>query len=191
MPGLAEPAPSLSPAPVPTRVRDKAGRWFAVRPLEAGDRAALDAFYEAFDPKRVAQGLPPDGAPRVERWLNTILPGGTHLVVECEGRLVGHAMLIPTQRPGMSEYAIFLAREVRGQGVGTEVNRVAVEQARALELTRLWLSVEPDNRPALRSYEKAGFRVVPGTQYTSELEMELDLSEGAETPSGMMMSRSL
>jgi RimJ/RimL family protein N-acetyltransferase len=47
--------------------------------------------------------------------------------------------------------------------------------ARTLELRRLWLSVEPHNRPALRSYEKVGFRFVPGTIFSSEMEMELVL----------------
>jgi hypothetical protein len=35
--------------------------------------------------------------------------------------------------------------------------------------------VEPYNRPAVRSYEKAGFRFVPATIYSPEVEMELPL----------------
>jgi hypothetical protein len=35
--------------------------------------------------------------------------------------------------------------------------------------------VEPRNRPAVRSYEKAGFRFRPETVFTPELEMELVL----------------
>jgi ribosomal protein S18 acetylase RimI-like enzyme len=84
-------------------------------------------------------------------------------------------MLLPTGRPGVQEYAIFLAREVRGQGVGTQVNRLMVEVARAMGVRSLWLSVEPHNRPAVRSYEKAGFRFVPATIYSPEVEMELPL----------------
>jgi len=75
----------------------------------------------------------------------------------------------------VNEYAIFLSREVRGQGVGTQVNRLSVELARSMDLRGLWLSVEPHNRPALRSYEKAGFRFVPGTVFSPEVEMELPL----------------
>jgi ribosomal protein S18 acetylase RimI-like enzyme len=144
-----------------------------VRLLRGEDRAALDAFYDAFDPKRAAQGLPPAGAERVARWLNQILSSGTHLAVERGGHLVGHAMLLPTERPGVREYAIFLAREVRGQGVGTQVSRLTVEVARALGLAGVWLSVEPHNRAAVRSYEKAGFRFVPATVYSPEVEMEV------------------
>ena len=45
----------------------------------------------------------------------------------------------------------------------------------ALGLRRLWLSVEPQNRAALRSYLKAGFTFRAATVYTPEVEMELDL----------------
>jgi diamine N-acetyltransferase len=161
---------------LPAHLHDKEGRPFTVRALEAGDRAALEAFYDAFDPKRAAQGLPPAGQARVARWLNQILAKGTHLAVERGGHLVGHAMLLAMDRPGVQEYAIFLAREVRGQGVGTQVNRVAVEVARATGVERLWLSVEPHNRAALRSYEKAGFTFVAATVYSPEVEMELVLT---------------
>jgi ribosomal protein S18 acetylase RimI-like enzyme len=50
-----------------------------------------------------------------------------------------------------------------------------VEVARASGVKRLWLSVEPNNRAAVRSYEKAGFRFVPATIYSPEVEMELPL----------------
>lgn len=160
---------------LPAHLRDKEGRMFTVRELAPADRPALEDFYDGFDPKRAAQGLPPAGLPRIQRWLNAILPNGTHLVIEREGHIVGHSMLLPTERPGVSEYAIFLAREVRGQGVGTQVNRLSVDVARTLDLRGLWLSVEPQNRPALRSYEKAGFRFVPGTIYSPEIEMEMAL----------------
>jgi len=160
---------------LPALLHDKEGREFTVRLLRRQDRDALERFYDAFDPKRAAQGLPPAGQARVARWLDQILPNGTHLAVERGGHLVGHAMLLPMEREWVQEYAIFLAREVRGQGVGTQVNRVAVEVARATGASRLWLSVEPSNRAALRSYEKAGFRFVPATIYSPEVEMELVL----------------
>ena len=176
MSAVAEvPVPSVF-ALLPAHLHDKEGQPFTVRALDGRDRLALEAFYDAFDPKRAAQGLPPAGQARVERWLNQILAKGTHLAVVRGGRLVGHAMLLPMDRPGVQEYAIFLAREVRGQGVGTQVNRVMVELARAMGVERLWLSVEPHNRAALRSYEKAGFGFVPATIYSAEVEMELVLA---------------
>jgi RimJ/RimL family protein N-acetyltransferase len=160
---------------LPATLRDREGRVFTVRPYQPDDRQALDRFYEAFEPKRAAQGLPPEGTARIARWLDGVLAGGTHLIVEVAGALAGHAMLMPTGKDGVREYAIFLDQSVRGRGVGTQVNVLSAEVARTLELDRLWLSVEPHNRPAVRSYQKAGYRFRPATMYTPELEMELDL----------------
>jgi RimJ/RimL family protein N-acetyltransferase len=167
---------STEPTPLlPAQVADKDSRAFTVRSLGPGDRAALDAFYLTFEPARAAQGLPPQGAQRIARWLDRILGSGLHLAVEEAGRLVGHAMLIPTDDERVREYAIFLHQHVRGHGLGTEINRLAIDLARAQGIIRLWLSVEPENRPAVRSYEKAGWKYIPASLYSPELEMELKL----------------
>jgi diamine N-acetyltransferase len=168
--------PLPPPAALPVHRADKVGRMFTVREYRPEDRPALDRFYADFQPKRGAQGLPPEGEARIARWLNAVLPTGLHLIVEMEGRLAGHAMLMPTSDPRAREYAIFLDERVRGNGVGTEVNRVSAAVARTLHLDRLWLSVEPHNRPALRSYQKAGFRFRRDAIFSPEVEMELDLT---------------
>lgn len=170
-PGMAAAVRALPPS---THL-DKDGRVFTVRPLSGADRPVLEAFYDTFEPKRAAQGLPPEGAQRVAHWLDRILPSGVHLGVELEGRFVGHAFLMPTGREGVSEYAIFLHQEVRGKGMGTAVNLRTAQVARTLDMKRLWLSVEPQNRPAVRSYEKAGFQFRRETAFLPEMEMEMAL----------------
>ncbi|CAN5833888.1 GNAT family N-acetyltransferase [soil metagenome] len=160
---------------LPTIRLDKAGEPFSVRSYTRDDRAALEAFYEAFHPKRAAQGMPPEGARRVERWLDIILPRGKQLIAERGAILIGHSMLMPTREPDVVEYAIYVHQHFRGRGVGTEMNRAAVELARAAGLARVWLSVEPGNRAAVRSYEKVGFRFLPGAILSLEAEMVIDL----------------
>lgn len=180
---LEPPAPPAVPirgVSLPVTLRDGAGIVFTVREYRPEDRPLLDRFYDLFTPKRAAQGLPPEGPVRVARWLDSVLNGGTHLIVEVGGALAGHAMLMPTGTEGMREYAIFLAERVRGRGMGTQVNRVSAEVARALGVRRLWLSVEPHNLPAVRSYKKAGYRFRTATMYSPELEMELELADPSE-----------
>lgn len=159
----------------PLFIRNRDGEAYEVRPYTAADRAALELFYDDFEPKRAAQGLPPRDAPRIARWLDAILSAGIHLLLFGGSQLTGHALLVPTREAGVSEYAIFLDRALRGRGLGTALNQVAIDAARAAGLTGLWLSVEPHNRAALRSYENVGFILVPGTLFSPEAEMRLAL----------------
>lgn len=158
---------------LPRYIQDRGGDDYEVRLYAASDREPLQRFYEEFEPKRAAQGLPPRDPPRIARWLDQILDQGIHLVMLRSGRLVGHALLVPTSTADVSEYAIFLHQSLRGRGLGTRMNELAVEAAREAGLKGLWLSVEPHNRAALRSYEKVGFTLIPGTIFSPEAEMEL------------------
>jgi diamine N-acetyltransferase len=159
---------------LPTSCRTKDGREFSVDLYRTADYAELEEFYDSFHPKRCAQGLPPIGRDRVARWLRSILPAGVHLIARSNHDLVGHGLLVPTGRDRVWEWAIFLSAEHRGRGLGTEMHRIAVEVGRALGLRGLWLSVEPHNRAALRSYEKAGFRFSSTAFLSPEAEMELE-----------------
>ncbi|MCM1568082.1 MAG: GNAT family N-acetyltransferase [Roseburia sp.] len=59
-----------------------------------------------------------------------------------------------------AEYGIFIGEEsARGRGVGTAAARLMLRYCREREkLHRVYLRVFADNRQAIRSYEKAGFR---------------------------------
>jgi L-amino acid N-acyltransferase YncA len=147
------------------------GQPFLIRPFEAADRPALEAMYDGFQPLRVAQGLPPGDSEGRRRWLDTILAEGIHVVVLVEDRLLGHGMLLPYN--GTVELANFLHQSIRNRGIGTRLNSVLVDQAARAGYDRVWLSVEPSNRAAIRSYEKAGFQRLPGTLWGPEIEMEV------------------
>lgn len=154
---------------------DRQGEPFGIRPYAPEDRGALETFYDGFEPQRAAQGLPPTGLDRIRRWLDSILAAGEHLLVLRGDALVGHAFLAPTGRRETAEYAIFLHQDVRGRGMGSAVTAAAVDLARERGYARVWLTVQPRNRAAIRTYERAGFRFRPSTIYSPEAEMELHL----------------
>ena len=161
---------------LPTDLTDKQGHPFRVRLFDpATDRAKLERMYDSFQPKRAAQGLPPETEYAQRRWLDHILKTGSHLLVEVNTEVWGHAMLIPMSEKGSTELAIFLHQLIRGRGIGTAMNRLLVELARADGFQRVWLSVEPSNIPAIRSYQKAGFLTLRYSMYASEIEMEVRL----------------
>jgi RimJ/RimL family protein N-acetyltransferase len=155
---------------LPATMSDQEGRPYRVRRYEPYDRSALEDMYTSFEPKRGAQGLPPP-EPHVARWLDRVLSRGEHLILEIDGSLVGHVMLIPME-DGKLELANFIHQSVRNRGLGTELNRAALLLARDVGVRSVWLSVEPSNRAAVRSYEKAGFKRVSASLWAPEIEME-------------------
>lgn len=154
--------------------RDKDGRAYHFRLLEADDRAGLRRMYQTFEPKRVAQGLPPAHPSQLDRWLDRVLPLGIHLVVTVDGEILGHGMLLPYATDA-AELANFLHQSIRDRGIGTALNRALLDLGRQGGIRSVWLSVEPSNRRAIRSYEKVGFRPRPLSLWSPELEMELEL----------------
>jgi GNAT superfamily N-acetyltransferase len=156
--------------PLPVSLLDRGGRPFVVRRYVPADRRGLELMYLDFEPKRGAQGLPPH-AGGVARWLDGVLAGGQHVMVQVDGTVRGHLMLLP-MHDGRVELANFLHQSARNRGIGTALNRIALDLARGVGARGVWLCVEPTNRAAVRSYEKAGFRRLPGTLWEPEIEME-------------------
>ncbi len=159
---------------LPIVLEDRTGAPFTVRRYVPADRPALEAMYDSFEPKRGAQGLPPRSIEQIRRWLDHVLNAGEHLVIDIDGRVCGHVMLVPAEA-GTVELANFLHQSIRSRGIGTHANAVAVQVARDAGHGRIWLSVEPSNRAAIRSYEKAGFRQLPGSLWAPEIEMDMRL----------------
>ncbi len=161
-------------APVLLTLLDKRGGAFTIRTMRPADRVALEEMYVDFRPKRMAQGLPPDSELALRRWLDRVLAGADHLLVDVAGEVMGHGMLIPIDEHS-AELANFLHHAVRNRGIGTALNDALVDLAAVRGYARVWLSVEPWNRAAVRSYEKSGFRRLPGSLWSPELEMEVRL----------------
>jgi ribosomal protein S18 acetylase RimI-like enzyme len=161
---------------------DKLGNPFHVRELEGrDDRIRLHRMYAAFVPKRAAQGLPPETDHGIQRWLDRVLAHGRHLGIEINGSLCGHGMLVPMDDPKETELANFLHQSIRGRGIGTALNRLLVTRALEAGYNRVWLSVEPSNIAAIRSYTNAGFKTLRNSLWAPEIEMEVVLNHGNGT----------
>ena len=162
-------------AQLPILLTDKQGEPFIIREMEPADRRALHRMYLEFLPKRAAQGLPPETEYAQKRWLDHVLKGGIHLLVEVNDIVRGHLMLIPLENGASIELAIYLHQLIRGRGIGTAMNKLAVNIARLAGYQKVWLSVEVTNVPAIKSYQKAGFQRKTATMWAHEIEMEVIL----------------
>ena len=71
----------------------------------------------------------------------------------------GVTTLLPDHAVRTAEYVIMLAPEARLRGLGTEATRLTLDYAfHITNLRMVWLKVLAPYTPAIRAYQKAGFR---------------------------------
>ena len=95
------------------------------------------------------------------RWREQGLGYRELLAVERDGELVGTVSIAESMRPvrGVHLFALEVAGAWRDRGVGGEVVRWVMEEARRRGQRRVYLEVRIDN-PARRLYQRLGFRRV-------------------------------
>ncbi|GGL53445.1 GNAT family N-acetyltransferase [Halocalculus aciditolerans] len=158
---------------------DEAGRDLRVRSFRGlcrVDEAELAAMYAAFDPTMRAQGLPPMDRERIHAWLDQIAPG-LHAVIEHDGGVVGHAVLVPTESAA-AELAIFVHQDYQGAGVGTHLLRTLLDAGAADGIPAVVLHVERTNPRAIALYKSCGFSVADDRMERMELRMRRSLVPG-------------
>ncbi|MGD1054579.1 MAG: GNAT family protein [Nitrososphaerales archaeon] len=153
----------------------KDGRSITLRPLRRGDLDALVPFANGFvREKRRNREL---GISSMDRWMtkadekkflditlrNRTKGRGVSVVAFHGERLVGHCDLVgrtthDERHTGL--LSIVVVEGYRGVGLGEEMVRTALEQARKLGIWMVELEVFATNAPARRIYEKLGFKTV-------------------------------
>jgi RimJ/RimL family protein N-acetyltransferase len=117
----------------------------------------MNEMYDAFEPKAMAQGLPPSRQDARRAWVSALMNRGVNFAAWSGEKVIGHASVLPDFGKRDGEYVIFILSAYRNRGLGCELTRMSVDKARTLSLTHLWLTVEVYNFHALRVYHKAGF----------------------------------
>ena len=156
----------------PTEVRTRKGRTLTVRVYGSEDFGALVEMYSSFEPKRVAQGLPPTDVPRIARWLDQLQKSSRALLAFDGKKIVAHTVLCPIRQDEV-EFTIFVFQEYRGEGLGTLLSEVTLAWAFGLGLTKVFLTTELSNYRAIGLFRKLGFHIT--SRDGDECEMRLDL----------------
>ena len=157
-------------------VHTKKGLELDVRSFGRNDFAALVQMYKAFEPKRVAQGLPPPDVPRIAHWLDQ-LEQKSHALLAWEGnRVAAHTVLCPMPADAV-EFTIFVHQDYREQGVGTVLSRHTLAWAAEIGFSHVYLTTEVSNFRALRLFRRLGFRTT--SSYGDEVEMKLEFPAAA------------
>jgi RimJ/RimL family protein N-acetyltransferase len=158
-----------------TGIRDKEGRTFQV--VLSGEKglARLLSFYELFEPKGGFEGLPPARRRERRRWVLGLMGGWRNFLVLDGDQMIGH-VAVTLGESDLEELIIFLHQEFRGKRIGSEALRYVMGLMKQEGCRRLWLTVENTNIPAVRCFQKVGFRVTSNL-LEPEVEMVLDLEE--------------
>jgi GNAT superfamily N-acetyltransferase len=149
------------------------GRELMVRPFGGDDFEALVRMYKSFEPKRVAQGIPPPDVPRIAHWLDRLAQKSQALLAWKDSAVVAHTILCPMQADAV-EFTIFVHQDYREEGVGTVLSRHTLAWALQMGFDHAYLTTEVSNFRALRLFRKLGFQTT--SSYGDEVEMKLDLS---------------
>jgi RimJ/RimL family protein N-acetyltransferase len=157
----------------PAEVRTRKGRALEVRAYTREDLGTLVEMYSNFEPKRVAQGLPPPDVPRIARWLDQ-LQSKSHALLALDGKkVVAHTLLCPIRQAEV-EFTIFVLQDYREEGLGTVMSQLTLAWAFEMGLSKVFLTTELSNYRALGLFRKLGFTTM--STYGDECEMRLNLS---------------
>ena len=93
-------------------------------------------------------------------------------VAEVDGSVIGFiaCKLNMDDKSGEVEY-LAVDPDYQNRGIGTELNRFALDQmkARGMKIAVLGTGGDPSHAPARRSYEKAGYTALPLVRYYKDL----------------------
>ncbi|HUO77320.1 MAG TPA: GNAT family N-acetyltransferase [Thermodesulfovibrionales bacterium] len=137
---------------------DKLGFTFEVGPCSTEDFSALVEMYSIFSPKPASQGLPPKDPEVCYNWVKRLFSIGMNFLAWRNDRVIGHAALVPHPNGKSGEFIIFVDQNDRNLGVGTEVTRLTLEEARKLAFDSVWLAAENSNLIAIKLYRNFGFQ---------------------------------
>lgn len=152
---------------------DRLGRVAEIRNAGMESCSSLLGFYEEFQPKGVAMGLPPSWTDRRQRWVRYLLTRGRNLTARVDLRLAGHLAMVPVGNGG-AEVAIFVHRDFQGRGIGTLLLGAALRCARREEgWSHLTGWVQADNVPVRQLLRRAGFVFCPSMDPIQEARLSL------------------
>ncbi len=162
----------------PVSFSDREDRTIEIRPYNGSDDEydALVEMYANFDPADRAQGIPPGRESRIRTWLDGILTDDCYNIIAWDGeRAAGHSTLVPDSEENVYELAIFVLQPYQQAGIGTKLIKSLLGYGDSVGITKVWLSVERWNHPAVSLYKKVGFETTGAESF--ELEMAIRLGE--------------
>ena len=137
--------------------------------FELGARTFYDTFTQDNTPEDMDAYLKKSFSPEIQ-FNELSQPDVIFLIAESESIPVGYAQLILNSKDESTKGArplelrrIYASREYIGKGVGKQLMKATISEARQRDCDCIWLGVWQKNQRAIDFYKKWGFREV-GTQ---------------------------
>ncbi|CAG0936919.1 phosphinothricin acetyltransferase [Thermoflexales bacterium] len=135
-----------------------------IRRVEPSDYAAV---HKIFSGPQAVWGTLQLPFPSSEMWRQRLAepPEGLHSLVACvDGEVIGqlglHTFPSRPRRRHVGQIGMAVRDDWQGKGVGTALLQAAIDLAdKWLNLSRLELEVYTDNEPAVKLYQKFGFKI--------------------------------
>jgi ribosomal protein S18 acetylase RimI-like enzyme len=128
-----------------------------IRPLERGDREALERFIERVpDADRTFFKEDVETPEVIAAWTH---PGPTRAVAVANGEVVGYVAVVPLHgwSDHVGEVRVIVDPSHRGRGIGRALARRAVLDAFALDLRKVVVEVVADQAPTVAMFRALGF----------------------------------
>lgn len=136
---------------------DKSGLPYEIGTAGPDDFTSLWDMYRCFDPRPASQGLPPRDLDTCYIWASKLFKMADNVFAWSGGMVIGHAALIPDFDVTSGELVIFVDRDRRNLGIGTDLTGLVLGQARDLGFGSVWLTVDVTNYVAIKLYRHLGF----------------------------------
>lgn len=143
-------------------VKLKDGRTVQIKMFQLQDKDKLIEMYESLSSDAVRWGMPPYTRERLEEGWFRNLQNITAIVASYGDKIVGHAQIFKFPHPrrkGTADLLTYIHQDFQGVGLGTVMLDRLIELAKKEGLHRIGLYVVADNKPAIRLYQKMGFKV--------------------------------
>ena len=163
------------------------GRVALLRRLCAADAERLAAFFADLTPRETYYFFGLRALEARNLAINAVEDSAYRLIAvdERQERLLGYTFL-QWRHAGIPTFGVCIHREAQSLGLGRQLIDLLFTTAAVSGVGRVALTVHPDNGPALRLYQHAGFRLVDefinSHQGVKQYRMEADLKRERPLP---------
>lgn len=132
----------------------------SLRKLKSSDQPLFSKWWRDKELLKLTSGqLKRISDEEVEKYFSKMLKtkADRHFIINLDRKAIGHISLCKRKNSWYETQIIIGEKKYWGNGYGTQVIQSLIKKAKKLHIGKIYLEVRPNNRRAIRAYEKSGF----------------------------------